>query len=158
VREVSLHRVHHHIGHSGSRLIGRQGECALGIHDGKARTCQFVGVSALDIPVFFGDDRGFAHLASRRGDGENRGHRQAGRGLRLGVVEVPHVAIVYGTEGYGLGRVDHAASSHGKDKVDLCVAHQSDALSDEPEARVGNHSAEGCKVDIGRPQGVQDRV
>ena len=99
LREIALHGVHHHVGHAGSRLIGRQGEGAVRIHDGKLRARHVVRVAQLHVAVLVGDDAGFAHLAAGSGNGQHRCHGQHRLRFGLAQVEVPNITV----EAYAIG-------------------------------------------------------
>ena len=62
--EIALHGVHHHIRHTGSCLIGRQGKGTTGIHDGKLRTRHVVAVAQFHIAILIGDNASLTHLTA----------------------------------------------------------------------------------------------
>ena len=61
-REITLHGVHHDVGGTGSRLIRRQRERALGIQNGKLATAQVAVEAALVLVFIACDDARVAHL------------------------------------------------------------------------------------------------
>ena len=140
--EIALHRVHHHVGHAGGRLVGRQGERAAGVHDGKLRAREVVRVAELHVAVLVGDDRRLAHLAAGGGDGQHTGHGQHLRRRGFAKIEVPDVALVGYAVADALGRVDDAAATDGEQEVDALLAAQLDTLLSQRQTRIGHHAAE----------------
>ena len=141
--EIAFHGVHHHVGDAGRRLIGRQGERAARVHNGKLGPRHVVAIAQLHVAVLVGDDAGLAHLAAGGGDGEHGGHGEHLFRLGLAKVEVPHVAVVAHAVGYALRRVDDAAPAHGEDEVHTLPAAQVDALLGFRQPRIGHHAAQG---------------
>ena len=146
-REVALHRVHHDVGSTGCRLIGRQRISALGIHDGELTATEVAVDAPLDEPVVFRDDTTRRHLGTGGGNRQHDANRQALLGCRLSFPEVPHVTLVGYTIGDGLCRVDDTAATDGEDKVYLFTAAETDSLFHFREQRVGHYPTQPHKGD-----------
>ena len=150
--KIALHGVHENIHAAAGGLKGRQREGQLWIHDGKGRTGHVRFKTALESVFFVGHHCGAAHFAASGGDGDHAADGQAGIGLALGHIVVPHVALVGSAVGNGLGRVDHAAAANSQNKIHALAARQLDALADQRKPGIGNHAAQG---DIGQPLPIQ---
>ena len=138
--------MHHHIGHTCCRLIGRQGKGAARIHDGKLGTRHVVRISHLHVAVLVGDDARFAHLAACGRDGEHAGDREVALRRGLAQVEIPDFAVIRDAAGDRLGRVDDGAAADGEDEIHALLAAQVDALVDEGQPRVRNDAAQADEV------------
>ena len=144
--------MHHYVGSAGCRLVGWQSVGALGVHHGKAASAQVAVDASLEQSLVGSDDAARRHLATGSGDGEHHANGQALLGHGFPSPEVPHVAVVGHAVAYGLGGVDHAASTHGEDEVYLLAAAQVDALAHLRQQWVGHHAAQLAKLDAGTTQ------
>ena len=142
VREIALHRVHHDVRDTGSRLVRRQGKGTAGVHDGEFGTAEVVGVTDLVVAVLVGDDARIAHLAAGGRDGQHAGDRQAGFRFRLAGIDVPHFAVERHAIGDCLQGIDDAAAADGQQEIDALAAAQFDALVDLGQARIGHDTAQ----------------
>ena len=115
--EVPLHCVRDDVRAAGRRLIRRQREHQLRVHQRELQAAEVAAQAALLAVLLVGDDRGIAHLAARGGDGQHAadGIRRLRR--RFLFIEVPHIAVVGEAVSNRLRGIDHAAAADGEQKV-----------------------------------------
>ena len=150
--EVALHGVHHDVHAAARRLIPRQCDRELGVHD-RELGAAVIGVAALlDAQLLVGDHAAVAHLGAGGCDGEHHADGRAARGLADARVEVPGIAAAGEAVADGLGGIDDRAAAHGEDEVHALGARELEALVDEREARVGHNAAQ---LDVGKARLVE---
>ena len=93
------------------------------------------------VGLHIGDHSGSVHFRAGGRHGQHGEDRQ--RLFRHGLAggEIPHIAIVAGTGGNGLGAVDHAAAAQRQHTVQFVGTAQLHALADRDNAGVGLHAA-----------------
>ena len=91
-REVALHRVHHDVRSSGSRLIGRQCIGALWVHDSELTAAEIAVHAALQHPLIVGDHTTRRHLRACCRNCQHHADGQTRLRHGLAVPEIPHVA------------------------------------------------------------------
>ena len=147
LREVALHRVHHDVGGSSSRLIGRQRISALRVHDGKLTTAEVAVHATLQHSLVVGDHTARRHLRACSRDGEHHADGQARLWHGLPVPEIPHVARIPHAVADGLRRVDHATATHSEDEVHLLLLTERYTLLHLREQRIGHYPTQLYKAD-----------
>ncbi len=141
--EVAFHDVAHHVHDAARRLPGCEGECQLGVDDGKARPQYAVGAEAYLVQAFAaGDDGIAAALAAGAGDGEHHTHGQGFLYDGLAGEEVPEVAFVRNACRDGLGGIYDGAAAHGQQAVDVAVASELYSLVHKRVDGIGLDSAQ----------------
>lgn len=157
--EVAFHDVAHHVHDSARRLPGREGECQLGVDDGKARPQYAVGAEAYLVQAFAaGDDGIAAALAAGAGDGEHHTHGQGFLYDGLSGEEVPEIAFVGNACRDGFGGVYDRAAAHGEQAVDVAVASELYSLVHERVDGIGLDSAQLYDIYAYGAQGVAHTV
>ena len=156
VGEVPLHGVHHDVRAAAGRLVVRQGHGQFRVHDRELRPAVVAAVAALHQALFLRDHGAVAHFAARRRDGQDDAQGQAGRGLALVIIEIPHVAVVGHAVADGLRAVDGAAAAHGQQEVYAFLFAQFNAFVHQAQVRVRHRTAQGHKGNARRFQRIRD--
>ena len=136
-----------HVRDASCRLVGRQGEGELGVHERELRTLGVVRVAALHAQLVVGDDGVLGRLAASRRNGEHDGDGQHIGDLFFRFEELPHVAVIARADGNGLRGVDDRAAAHGEHPVDALLLADFDAFAGQGDFRVGAHAAQFDPVD-----------
>jgi hypothetical protein len=117
--------------------IGRgDGEGHRRVHDGDLRKEVRIHESVLLHRLFVRDHHAAVHFRARRGQGEDREHRQRGLDLLFPGEEVPHVPFCHGSRGDGLALVEYAPAADGEDEIDLLLLRELDPRLRVRENRV----------------------
>ena len=134
--------MHHDIGGTGCRLIGRQREGALGIQDGKLAAAQVAVESAFVLILIAGDHARITHLAASCGNRQHGTEGQTGFRCNTFSPEIPRVAVIAYAIADSLRRVDHRSAANGQNEVHAFPAAQFNTFFHFGEQRIGHHASQ----------------
>ncbi|MNC28705.1 hypothetical protein D3C75_769250 [compost metagenome] len=152
--EIMLQHVGHDIHHSVHGLVTREREGILRIENREGRE----GVNTAPAHFFFGDfignHRAVVHFRACSSHSQHCTQRQSPLRSRFALYKVPHVSIIFRTDGNRLGTVQHASAAYGENQVDVILTAQGYTFMYGGQARIRFYAGQFCNHSVSGLQPV----